>query len=352
MSLYDECQQVLSETHYINEARRCLRSQFSFRNLVHMYGFKPATNPRDKIFGLLGLTSKNVSQSLSPNYTLNPNEVFEIAFRTMFLEESGSLECLLGSWFNSNPSSAEDPQDPPVANLPSWVPNFTNTISHRLCRAELNRRIQYDLYDASRGRTSQVSLSENSTLHGTGCRVGKVRVISEFNFEAKTTSIREHLKQWLHHTELTVGEFDPIERQAFWRTVLGDLLHNPDPSSLDTVGWTRITARSSFSFETWFAEENGDVVQDHKFVTSLDAATYGRAFFRTESGAMGLCPPHTKPGDEIWVLCGGRVPFMLRPRSEEEGRYHTFIGDCYLDGVMSGEATSNPLYKVRTIMIK
>jgi hypothetical protein len=97
MRLLQECEQVLSETHYINEARRSLVDPFSFLSLVHMYSFKLAKNPRDKIFGLLGLTSESVYQSFSPNYTLNLNEVFEMAFLHMVTEEGGSLRYFLGS---------------------------------------------------------------------------------------------------------------------------------------------------------------------------------------------------------------------------------------------------------------
>ena len=75
---------------------------------------------------------------------------------------------------------------------------------------------------------------------------------------------------------------------------------------------------------------------------------------------MGLCPPETLPGDEIVVLYGGKSPFILRRTSaamvlrarvgETETKYtnyalsidkgagHSLIGDCYVDGIMHGEA--------------
>jgi hypothetical protein len=348
MRLLQECEQVLSETHYINEARRSLVDPFSFLGLVHMYSFKLATNPRDKIFGLLGLTSESVYQSFSPNYTLNLNEVFEMAFLHMVTEEGGSLRCFLGSWFNSEPSSI---QSPLIANLPSWVPNFSHTISHRLCRVEIYRTFQYDVYDASRGRTSQVVLGNNSTIHAAGYLVGKAFVISDFNV-VKTTNIREHFKHLLHHIESNVGKFNPMEREGFYRTILGDLLHAADLNHPHTVPWVRISAINSFSFDTWLAGERVDPIRDPEFVISFDTATYGRKFFKTESGSIGLCPPHTKPGDEIWVLYGCRVPLMFRAQSGEEGRHYTFIGDCYLDGIMNGEAMGNPLYEEQSMIIK
>lgn len=62
--------------------------------------------------------------------------------------------------------------------------------------------------------------------------------------------------------------------------------------------------------------------------------TTGRSFFITQNGHMGLgCP---KVGDEIWVLLGGDVPFILRPAPNSNEHY--LVGDCFLLGFMDGEA--------------
>jgi len=50
-------------------------------------------------------------------------------------------------------------------------------------------------------------------------------------------------------------------------------------------------------------------------------------------------------GDEVKVLLGGRMPFVLRPTVERErnfpdrhsGNVYTLIGDCFLQGIMDGE---------------
>ena len=44
-----------------------------------------------------------------------------------------------------------------------------------------------------------------------------------------------------------------------------------------------------------------------------------------------------QPRDEVCILFGGRVPFVLRPM----GDHHLFIGDCYImdDDVMWGKPT-------------
>ena len=56
---------------------------------------------------------------------------------------------------------------------------------------------------------------------------------------------------------------------------------------------------------------------------------------------LGLAPPSAEKGDIICVLFGCSVPVLLRP-STTKGREDefTFIGECYLHGMMDGEAIS------------
>lgn len=68
-----------------------------------------------------------------------------------------------------------------------------------------------------------------------------------------------------------------------------------------------------------------------------------RVLLRTGQGCLGLGPARTRPGDQIWLFAGARVPFVLRPISTtaavegSPGRFQ-FVGECYVDGIMFGEA--------------
>lgn len=54
---------------------------------------------------------------------------------------------------------------------------------------------------------------------------------------------------------------------------------------------------------------------------------YGRSFFTTTDGTMGLCHPRARPGDLVVFLSGASYPFTLRGRAD--GSFE-MIGDCYL----------------------
>jgi hypothetical protein len=61
-----------------------------------------------------------------------------------------------------------------------------------------------------------------------------------------------------------------------------------------------------------------------------------RRFVVTEKGTMGLTHPSCRRGDIVCILFGGRTPFVLRPTLEPH--CYTFLSECYVPGIMDGEA--------------
>lgn len=60
----------------------------------------------------------------------------------------------------------------------------------------------------------------------------------------------------------------------------------------------------------------------------------GRTLAMMANGLLGLVPEDARPGDIICVLFGFSVPLVLRP---DEGSAFKVVGECYVDGIMSGE---------------
>jgi hypothetical protein len=71
-----------------------------------------------------------------------------------------------------------------------------------------------------------------------------------------------------------------------------------------------------------------------EYKTEAWAACYQSKMFRTAKGYLGLGPEILKAGDIVAVIFGAKVPFILRP----EGDHYLLVGDCYVHGVMQGEA--------------
>lgn len=52
---------------------------------------------------------------------------------------------------------------------------------------------------------------------------------------------------------------------------------------------------------------------------------------------MGQGNMWSKPGDEIWVFDGGRMPFTIKAREGESNDDFDLVGCCYASGVMGVE---------------
>ena len=63
--------------------------------------------------------------------------------------------------------------------------------------------------------------------------------------------------------------------------------------------------------------------------------TMRRRLFRTKQGYLGIASMHFDVGDHVCVLDGGRVPFVLFPRDDG---YWSLVSECYVHGIMDGEA--------------
>jgi hypothetical protein len=62
-------------------------------------------------------------------------------------------------------------------------------------------------------------------------------------------------------------------------------------------------------------------------------------FCITERGYLGLVPHGALPGDSIVLIDGGAVPFLVRGCGNAERPYlTTLVGECYIHGIMHGEA--------------
>ena len=79
---------------------------------------------------------------------------------------------------------------------------------------------------------------------------------------------------------------------------------------------------------------------DHLFNAPFVDACVGRRFFVTKKGYIGTRPPELQQGDEIYILAGGKVPFVLQPLSKPQPNTFELVSDCYVHGIMDGEAVS------------
>jgi hypothetical protein len=62
--------------------------------------------------------------------------------------------------------------------------------------------------------------------------------------------------------------------------------------------------------------------------------------FVTEGNRLGIGPQSLHENDQVWVLSGANVPFILRRPSESSANFR-IIGEAFVLGVMHGEAVND-----------
>lgn len=64
----------------------------------------------------------------------------------------------------------------------------------------------------------------------------------------------------------------------------------------------------------------------------------GRRMFRTKENLLGMGPKSTQEGDEVWVIMGAKVPFILRPvEGGKAPKRYRLVGEAFVLGYMDGE---------------
>jgi len=382
-----------------NETGDLQLNDFETQHLV--YGSRGCKDPRDKIYGLLGIMK---DQFITPDYNVSKEQVFFQATCYLLCCGENNLQNLVGPHYGPAPGK-----------WASWVRDFDAPFDRLLFSITETRYLLMDhhIYDASGTydendvlpRTSPrpaVEIEEQEGQAILGRCVGKVTFVSGDIAQSELRDIysesqRHVFQQWMLQVlnwaavDISARANAPSEAHedadrvlTFWRTLLGDIAFPVGESGNvkeDYKNFTPATIHWLEHFLSWVVDK--DRVLNHELGDLISIATHGRCYFKAENNGQGLCYPHARVGDEIWVLDGGKVPFVLRPAhldqeeryaliskdadgfgfdeidvssgSQEFGkpieRYHEFIGDCYFDGYMHGEAVRDSTLHKQSIML-
>jgi hypothetical protein len=78
-----------------------------------------------------------------------------------------------------------------------------------------------------------------------------------------------------------------------------------------------------------------------EFTEALNDIGFNKCLYRTKRGLLGLGPASTNANDEVWLIQGARLPFVLRRCAERTN--HTLVGGTYVHGFMHGKMLSEEL---------
>ena len=91
----------------------------------------------------------------------------------------------------------------------------------------------------------------------------------------------------------------------------------------------------------------GRHVKSSTFWADLHTRCIGKKLFSTLSGHIGIGDVTLESGDLVCVFLGGMTPFIIRPVD----RKYKFVGDCHVQGIMHGEALKEGLQRRQLITL-
>jgi hypothetical protein len=313
-----------------------------------------ATDPRDRIYGLLGMVReedrRRIPVDYSPDMTVN-KVLFAVA--KALLQDHGP-DIL---------SFCYRPSLPHANDLPSWVPDWTAPrINPTIGGTSLGNDPRIEQRgNASKGtnwrdwapkcRVTNVTY-EDPVISLMGAVVGRIdRVGQEFKVVPGSPKYLDECRGWLLELTRMVRE-GPGHRELegeTWRVPMADfgLRNRADVEGPNQFihGFEVLTGKlppppedgaNHTSARDWMTSESWDYRRVWKLLK--------RRAFVDGAGRPGLGPNHTAAGDQVVVFAGAHVPFILREqvhsnttRSLGGNSRHRVLGPAYIHGLMDGE---------------
>ena len=349
-----------------DESRQILGRCLSLEDLVCQSSGFHSTTPHDIIYSVLALANDAIpvpvdlhKPRLERSVPPKLEEKFFIVdydkpfldvckdFLTHTIRTSKSLDIICRPWVPRNSISERE--------KPSWLltteqaayalqpdGNFGRAYADTLVGpAGLGRRN----YTAS----GQFKVPRAWELFGTGA---KKRFMYVQGFVIDTVDEKQRyaadgfiLYQWLEAGNWS--DMSTLPPPPFWRTLCAD--RGPNGSNPPTFypracKSARDQSLGHISTESLIRNGRGSIVAS--FLRRVQEVIWMRRLIKTVGGKgendlprLGLAPPQTKKRDLICILYGCSVPVVLREsNANEPDKYYTFIGECYVHGIMDGKA--------------
>jgi hypothetical protein len=275
--------------------------------LLQDFWINEATDPRDKVYALLGLATDSHTESIVPHYSLSVGSVYGSSVRDLMLR-CGNLDVL---------SLCSGVGARRVEGLATWAPDWTSAgkkskrvpgyhtfplfvVEQQIRRNYRSAKASGESLFCASGHTnsfSTVRFSEDfRELYLTGIVVDTIRDLSD---------VRSYL-------------FRPAEILDIWGP-MGDRLGSDYPTGESVPS----AFHQTLCFDQFWPYPA--ISHPAEIVMFQATATSGQRFMLTCSGLMGLAMLEAEKGDLICVLKGLRTRVILR----EEADHFLMVGETY-----------------------
>ena len=262
------------------------------------------TDPRDKVFAMLGLAQALV---LQPDYSARVEDVY-LTTTQLLIVEFGNLDILCCV---SHPKT--------VATLPSWVPDWQVQVAVKRKLGKSTVRVP----DAPRQQVKYLINHRTLTVEG-WCVASIASVANVF-----TRNESGLLVGWNEFVDKTIHPDGNPPTELYRRTFLGGE-RLPGITSEEELhsayeAWQNLLTRRDRGYKplTNLPDENEKGTEFDRVMTET---CIGRRLFATAQHNLGLAPSEARVGDVVCFLGNSSTPFILRPR----GSYFEFVGESYV----------------------
>lgn len=338
--------------YYLSQAHKSQDMTWKLLDILRLTRKYLSTDPRDKVFALMGIVTSADSMSFKADYRLSTEEVY-LSVAVHNLENLKDLDLLGNGGISSNPLNPK---------LPTWVPDWSHDNDRRAVIAPVARRrgmcasgdspptisisadqqslfVRGAIIDTiSQLDTTILIGSEDAKLdHGTKAGQARISLRSKASFQNYMT-FAEAASKFPEGQE---------REESLCRTLCCDMT-NQIPASRVPVEYVRVwkflpklhQATKADGSVDWTGVDKSDITNNDllcfvALMNSIGVHSAGRNLCVTAGGYLGHVPSTSKIKDKLCILFGSAVPFVLR--EDKHGRFK-LIGECYIHGVMDGEA--------------
>ncbi|RMJ14867.1 hypothetical protein CDV36_005468 [Fusarium kuroshium] len=301
---------------------------------------KLASDPRDKLFGLLGVLPDEIRNEFRADYNLPVKDVYTEVVDYL-LKTTQCLDVIC--------EAIHFPVHMSSANLPSFVPDW----SHIPQTTSLACKFGFSAAGSSKARCAflderlnklEISAIPLDTIKNKGISVGTLCNLGDYlmaflhwrallldSYRDEDDESRQRAEEDLA-TTLSLGQIpSPYNWPSEWRTacysIFANLIHERLPYlPLDRTLFDYLNVAVAVR-----PEARREYLQRH-----FGDRMMGRCFCITQEKRIGMGTGFMLPGDQVVVPLGCSTPILLRPEGTR-GEYR-FVGDVYISGYMSGRA--------------
>jgi hypothetical protein len=276
------------------------------------------SDPRDRVFSLLGLATDSDKFSHFPDYSRSAENIYEEVARNFL--QLGHVDTF--SFCQEDPTKR-------ARNMPSWAADWSLKI-----RIPLWGKIYPK---SSRGWPVDLGakILDEKTIHISGTCVDIVQ---------------SHSPPWSHGQLLTRSQGRALLQQlnAFCGQSSRIDEHENDKACAEmgassALAYLRtkplmLTQYRAVMKHLETVPKDAELEETAEFSSTYERELrlqFLRCPFITVNGYVGMAPPYVREGDHICIFPKGRTPYILRPQSGS-GTFQ-LVGSAYVYGVMQGE---------------